>query len=48
MSRLELERLKEILFNIHEVIVNDDVGITWDLELPVEEALSMVIGALVK
>lgn len=45
LSKLELERLKEILFTVHSVIVNDDTGITWDLEEDIEEALKMVIGA---
>lgn len=46
MSKLEKERLKEILFQIHEVIQNDDVGITWDLEPLVDEALEMVLGSI--
>lgn len=31
---------------MHTVIENDDTGVTWDLEEPIEEALLMVIGAL--
>lgn len=43
LSTLEIERLQEILFTIYEVIKSDDVGITWDLEPLVKEALKMVL-----
>lgn len=43
LSKLEMERLQEIFFTIYEVIKNDDVGITWDLEPLVKEGLKMVL-----
>lgn len=42
LSKLEFQRLYEILLNVADVVQADDAGITWGLEDDINEALEMV------
>lgn len=46
LSKLEVERLREIIENIYNIVKADDVGVTWGLEDDLIEADEMLKKAL--